>query len=119
MLCNDGVPSGTISPASYPSFQETEIEAGRAKSNCQFLKGFFEACATINVDYRVLAGNHTITLRLTDAAGNTESESWMITASEAAAGGGADMTLVYVGIAVVVVILGAAAAYLAMRKSKR
>ncbi|MBC7120482.1 MAG: right-handed parallel beta-helix repeat-containing protein [Candidatus Methanosuratus sp.] len=61
-------------------------------------------------------GAHTITLLLTDAAGNTASESWMITASEAAAGGGADMTLVYVGIVAAVVILGAAAAYLAMRK---
>ncbi len=62
------------------------------------------------------AGNHTITLQVTDAAGNTASASWTVNATEAAAGGGSDMTLVYVGIAVVVVILGAAAAYLAMRK---
>lgn len=32
-----------------------EIEAGRAKTNYQFLKDFFEACAMIGVDYQVLA----------------------------------------------------------------
>lgn len=32
-----------------------EIEAGRAVTNYQFLKDFFEACVMYNVDYLVLA----------------------------------------------------------------
>jgi hypothetical protein len=32
-----------------------EIEAGRAVTNYQFLKDFFEACIMYNVDYLVLA----------------------------------------------------------------
>jgi len=63
------------------------------------------------------AGSHTITLRVTDAAGNTASASWTVNAS-ASGGAGADMAYVYACIAVVVVIVGGAAVYFATRKKQ-
>ena len=67
------------------------------------------------------AGSHTITLLLTDAAGNAASASWTVNASASASasgGAGADMAYVYAGIAVVVVIVGGAAVYFATRKKQ-
>jgi parallel beta-helix repeat protein len=63
------------------------------------------------------AGSHTITLVVTDAAGNPTSASWTVNAS-ASGGAGADMTYVYAGIVVVVVIVGGAAVYFATRKKQ-
>jgi len=64
------------------------------------------------------AGSHTVTLVVTDAAGNPASASWTVNAS-ASGGAGADMIYVYAGIVAVVVIVGGAAAYFATRKKKQ
>ncbi len=63
------------------------------------------------------AGSHTITLVVTDAAGNPASASWTVNAS-ISGGAGADMTYGYAGIAVVAVVVGGAAVYFATRKKK-
>lgn len=53
----DGKPEKSFEVDAYHEDSRTilEIEAGRAVTNYQFLKDFFEACIMLNVDYLVLA----------------------------------------------------------------
>lgn len=53
----DGKPQKSFEVDAYHGDSRTvlEIEAGRAVTNYQFLKDFFEACIMHNVDYLVLA----------------------------------------------------------------
>ena len=53
----NGNPEKSFEVDAYDERSKTvvEIEAGRAVTNYQFLKDFFEACVMFNVDYLILA----------------------------------------------------------------